>query len=241
MRSFHFSQNRLIVDMDDVLKKIDRALKERGLSDAAASKLAVDNFSLIKNMRKSRSDVAAPRYNYQSLQKLADVLGLELYFGPPRETAPVDPALIDGTHFAAIPRLEAQVAAGSGRENGDDAATIGHLAFSHKWLQKMGVLASQACLVTVDGDSMAPTLRSGALVLIDERRTNIRNRRIYALTDEDGMALVKRLELIKGETLVLHSDNPEHETRLIVGNDMNRVTILGEIVWTGHQMDQAQV
>ena len=225
-----------MINTEDLYALIEARRKEFGFSQAELGERAFGrkDSSGIQNLRRGSSPTL------RSLQSICSVLGLDVHIGPPREIAPVEPALIDATHFAAIPRLKAQLAAGNGRENGDDAATIGHLAFSHKWLQKMGVLASQACLVTVEGDSMTPTLQSGAMVLIDERRTTIRNRRIYALTDEDGMALVKRLELIKGQMLLLHSDNPEHETRLILGNDMNRVTVLGEIVWTGHQMDQAR-
>lgn len=65
--------------MPDVLKAIDEALAQKGLSDAAASRLAAGNPSLIKNLRSS-----AGRYSFDALQKVADVLDLECYFGPPR-------------------------------------------------------------------------------------------------------------------------------------------------------------
>jgi phage repressor protein C with HTH and peptisase S24 domain len=68
--------------MDLILEAIDEALKKKGLSDAAASKLAVGNPSLIKNFR--APSAAGKRYNAVALQKLADVLDLEFYFGPRR-------------------------------------------------------------------------------------------------------------------------------------------------------------
>lgn len=68
--------------MDPILDVIDEALREKGLTDAAASRLAVGHPSLIKNMRLPRS--GEKRYNLPALQKLAGVLGLEFYFGPPR-------------------------------------------------------------------------------------------------------------------------------------------------------------
>lgn len=69
--------------MDPVLAAIDQALARTGLTDAAASKLAVGNYSLLKNMRADRGE--DKRYSFQSLQALARVLGLECYFGPKRE------------------------------------------------------------------------------------------------------------------------------------------------------------
>lgn len=50
--------------MDPILATIDLALKRKGLSDAAASKLAVGHPSLIKNLRmprKARSDTICLR------------------------------------------------------------------------------------------------------------------------------------------------------------------------------------
>lgn len=40
---------------------------------------------------------------------------------------------------------------------------------------------------------MVPTLHDGDLVMIDERRTAIRDRHVYALVDTDGAARVKRV------------------------------------------------
>lgn len=40
---------------------------------------------------------------------------------------------------------------------------------------------------------MAPTLRNADLVMIDERRTAIRDRYVYALVDTDGAARVKHV------------------------------------------------
>ena len=80
--------------MDPILDVIDQALKAKGLSDAAASRQAVGHPSLIKNMRMPRE--GEKRYNLPALKKLADVLGLEFYFGPPRETDPLSQAFRGG-------------------------------------------------------------------------------------------------------------------------------------------------
>ena len=57
--------------MDPILEIIDAALRRKGLSDSAASKLAVGHSSLIKNMRIPRD--GEKRYNLPALQKLSEV------------------------------------------------------------------------------------------------------------------------------------------------------------------------
>lgn len=65
--------------MATILETIDAALARKGLSAARASVLAVGNPSLVKNLRSGQG-----RFSYESLQRLAAVLDLECYFGPPR-------------------------------------------------------------------------------------------------------------------------------------------------------------
>jgi hypothetical protein len=68
--------------MSDVLAEIEGALARKGLSAAKASELAVGNPSFIKNLRNGQG-----KFSYDNLRRLAGVLGLECYFGPPRHDA----------------------------------------------------------------------------------------------------------------------------------------------------------
>lgn len=166
-------------------------------------------------------------------KEIADALGLDFYIGPPRETGTIYTTQIDHEDFAAIPRVDARLAAGAGAMNGD-VSLQGALAFRQDWLRERGISPAQACLLTVTGDSMSPTLHDGDLVMIDERRTTIRNRHVYAFVDADGSARVKRVELVPERFIIMTSDNPAHPTETRTGPDMNRVRILGEIVWSAH-------
>jgi len=217
--------------MDVILDQIDAALKRKGYSDAKASRLAVGHPSLIKNFRMKRE--GEKRYNWASLQRLAEVLDLELYFGPPREEGHVYTTEIDGEEFASIPRYDAQLAAGGGALN-DDHPPASSLAFRRDWLARSGISPAAASILSVRGDSMRPTLHDADLVMIDRRRTSVRNRRIYAFVDLDGEARVKRLEEIPGRMLLILSDNPACETELREGPEMNRIRMLGEVVWSAH-------
>lgn len=178
-----------------------------------------------------RNDDKRSRPNIDRAKVIAEALGLEFYIGPPRERGPVYTTRIDHQDFAAIPRLDARLAAGGGAEN-DPAETLGALAFRRDWLRDRGISPDRSCLLRVTGDSMAPTLRDGDLVMIDERRTEIRGRRVYAVIDTDGAARVKRLEARHDAYILLTSDNPDHVSELRTGPEMNDLRILGEIVWS---------
>ena len=160
-------------------------------------------------------------------------MGLELYIGPPREEGRVYTTEIDGGEFASIPRYDARLAAGGGAFN-DESGPVSTLAFRRDWLARSGISPAAARILSVRGDSMHPKLRDGDLVMIDTRRRQIRNRGIYAFVDRDGEARVKRLEQIPGRMILILSDNPACQTELREGPDMDRLQLLGEVVWSAH-------
>ena len=221
--------------MDPILATIDEALKRKGLSDAAASKLAVGHPSLIKNLRMERK--GEKRYNLPSLQRLAEVLDLEFYFGSPRTASTAPSTIVDGEQFDTVARHDVAGAAGDGMIN-LDGPPIDHLAFSKRWLAQNGISAGDSVLINVRGDSMEPSLYDGDLVMIDRRKTHIRSGRIYAFRDGDTLR-IKRIEIIPGTALILRSDNPKHPPDYRAGEAMNGISqnILGQIVWSGHTWD----
>lgn len=224
--------------MDPILLTIDEALKRKGLSDAAASKLAVGHPSLIKNLRMPRD--GEKRYNLPALMKLAEVLDLEFYFGPPRETGPVEQIVLEGSDFAQVPVHKATLAAGGGADNHTEELA-GHLAFRRSWLKRVGVAASAAVLARATGESMAPTIHDGDMLLIDRAKADppaarrsakdTRPSPIYAILDVDTGARVKRLELAAPGTLALLSDNPSFAPEF---RPVDSVKIIGKVVWWGH-------
>lgn len=223
--------------MDPILETIDKALADKGLSDAAASKLAVGHPSLIKNLRMPRQ--GEKRYNWPALMRLADVLDLECYFGPPRDIAGGEqPPAADPQEFANIPLHEASLAAGAGAENGSEPI-IDYLSFRRDWLRRIGTAPANAVLARVEGESMQPTIWAGDMVLIDTGKTEIPIRTsnakkgrssVYALLD-DGRARVKRIERPSEDQILLLSDNPDYTPEFA---DTKALTIIGKVMWWGH-------
>ncbi len=223
--------------MDVILNEVDKALKKKGLSDAAASKLAVGHPSLIKNFRMPRS--GDKRYNVAALEKLADVLDLELYFGPPRETPASDtdlvlPSKANPDDFSLINLHDVQASASNGAQNHSENV-ISSLAFRKDWLARKGLSPDRTSLIHIKGDSMEPTLHDRALVLIDQKKTTPTARRMFAFREGPEL-FVKRLEKPDVNTLIISADNPDYPTRVLTRHDMNMIHIIGEVVWTARDI-----
>ena len=85
----------------------------------------------------------------------------------------------------------------------------------------------------VFGNSMEPELKEGDVVLIDESQKDILAGSIYAVGIDDTI-MVKRLEK-RPQKLVLLSENPKNETIYMEGEDLNRVQIIGKVLWVGRE------
>lgn len=99
-------------------------------------------------------------------------------------------------------------------------------------LSRMGVKASSVAAFPVQGDSMEPTLDDGDIVFIDTRHRVPSPPGIYALADEFGGVVVKRLDVISkpSDEMVLvkvTSDNDRHPSRELT---LDEITIIGRFI-----------
>lgn len=215
----------------EIYALIEQRRSELGLSQAQLGQRAFgqSNSAAIQNLRRGSSPTA------ERLAALADALDFDFYFGPKRaaDAPPPVPVEIDGGEFATIQRLAAEASAGPGAIN-SEAEVIGSLAFRRAWLDKIGVNPARACLISVRGDSMAPGLQPGDLALIDHERAVIAPGKVFAFNDVDGETRIKRLERPDDKSLILYSDNQAYAPELRKGVDLNRIKILGQVVWSGH-------
>ncbi len=168
-------------------------------------------------------------------QMICEALNIDFHIGPPSHPETSKVTVIKGSDFAAVPRFEAELAAGDGRTNGEQDVVLETLAFRRDWLKRLQVSPSNACLVKVRGDSMEPLLHDQDMVLIDRSRRIVRSGKVYALV-EGGAARVKRLERPDEDTLVLRSDNPSYPLEFRRGGDLEAILILGQVIWSGHTL-----
>jgi SOS-response transcriptional repressor LexA len=191
----------------------------------------------IRSVIRSDSKRAVPRIT--RAKEICDLLGLEFYIGPPRDTVGAEqPLAADPEEFAHIPLHEASLAAGAGAANGAEPI-VDYLSFRRDWLRRIGVAPANAVLARVVGDSMEPTIWCGDMVLIDVTkkvppvRTNKTKKGrspIYAVLD-DGQARVKRIERPVEDQIMLLSDNPDFSPEFAKNETL---TIIGKVMWWGH-------
>ena len=99
-------------------------------------------------------------------------------------------------------------------------------------LNRMNAKARHLAAFPVQGDSMEPTLSDGDVIFVDTRHRAPSPDGIYALADEFGGVIVKRLEVTSrpGDEIVnvaIISDNARHRTRELT---LPEIHIIGRYV-----------
>ena len=192
--------------------------------------------------RSLRGILDPARKQSPSVDRAAEICGaldLEFYIGPPRaqestavpESRPYDPALDDAEHVM-VPKLSVQLAAGHGAAAPEVETATGFLAFRREWMQCYGLQPGQVSAVDVTGDSMEPMLSDGDTVLVDHRRNEAKQGKVFAVRVDDDL-LVKRLQRQPDGGWLLTSDNESYEPVSMV----HHAALIGEVVWRGTWLD----
>lgn len=187
--------------MDDLLAAIEEALERKGLSAAAASSLATNNPSTIKNLRAQiEGREGKKRTGIENLLLLARVLDLEFYFGPKRAPAVQ-------TQFQ-IQSIDADVSVISLSDEFSEFRPM-HIALDNKWLSDNGVFPDTAQLMMMQSNIMDPTIKDGALLIIDTAQIEPIDGAsdVYALRVRGSAPIVRRLTS-KGKSWIVSCDNP---------------------------------
>jgi transcriptional regulator with XRE-family HTH domain len=113
---------------------------------------------------------------------------------------------------------------------------VDYLAFRPDWIrQTLGVQHNDIILLTVRGDSMAPTLNNNDLVLVDMRANKVEDNAIYVL-QLNGALVIKRVQRKFNGTVVIKCDNPAYEDEFLTPEEAHHLAVLGRVVWVGRQL-----
>ncbi|OZI26692.1 LexA family transcriptional repressor [Bordetella genomosp. 9] len=137
--------------------------------------------------------------------------------------------LPEGEERVWIDRWDYRVSAGDGGvqwEIREKAA----LPFNVAFFQALGSKPANCKLVMVRGDSMEPFLFNRDMVMVDVTKTAVRDGVVYAVLFEDE-PLVKQVFKKAGGALMLHSYNSKYPDRDVTVEDMERLQIIGEVVY----------
>ena len=93
------------------------------------------------------------------------------------------------------------------------------------------VVQSQSKMVLMDifGNSMAPEMKDGDTVLIDQAQKDILAGAVYAVGVEDTI-MVKRVEK-HPNALVLLSDNKDYAPIYLKDHDAGSIRMIGKVIW----------
>lgn len=137
--------------------------------------------------------------------------------------------------MVAVPEYDVRLSAGPGAFN-DDERIIDHWQFSRRYIEnELRVAPSSLGVVTVDGDSMYPTLWPGDRVMVDMTETNPAKGGVYAIFD-DNATVVKRVERVPASNppqVTLISDNKNHNQYTVPAEF---VRVIGRVVWFARRM-----
>lgn len=227
--------------VDNILTIIDEALARKGLSAAAASRLAVGNSSLIKNMR---AETGKPkRYNADALQRLAEVLDLEFYFGETRSQTVLQ--LPAGFAERTVEPLATARARQEALEMGflpvpyHVAASpsfrgTAPVALARQWLKASDMSADSLAFLPVVSDEMTPILTVGALALIDTSCQSLEDGGILAL-GLHGRYVFARVQRPSTDILILKGERSDRPVQIFKGDELAALRVLGKVVWVGRQ------
>ena len=138
-----------------------------------------------------------------------------------------DPSNYDPSDRRPVRLLEVASAAGVGAEVYDETP-VGLLWFRNDWLQSHSIDPEQSNIISVRGASMEPTLPDGCSILVDRKRREPHQGRIYVMRTEEGL-VVKRLGLDEEGRWEIRSDSPDWRvTPMSPGTE-----IIGEVRWYG--------
>lgn len=135
--------------------------------------------------------------------------------------APAPPLIV------AVRRLDIEASAGPGALAEDDHEA-GAAHFDASLLARLNVHPADAAEIRARGDSMAPLIHDGDLMLVDERDRRVTAHPAIFVIRIDGALMVKRVARA-GPDLIVTSDNPAAPP--IAPQSPATVDVIGRVVW----------
>lgn len=140
-------------------------------------------------------------------------------------------------HFVELDFYDIEVSAGHGALVIKEEETSNAIAFSQKFINtELCVNANNIFLMPVRGDSMAPTLKNQALVMVN-KIDEFAGDGIYVFRF-DGQLMVKRLQFTKQGLSVVSDNAALYPAWELTRSELKTedFEIIGEVVWSGQRM-----
>lgn len=136
--------------------------------------------------------------------------------------------------FALVTVYDVRASAGHGAAI-DLEQPVSEIAFRRDWLTQEGLNIKGLAALTADGDSMEPSIKDGALLLLDTQQCELAGNRIYVLR-MDGHLYAKRLQRLTDGSIRVSSDNPAYADEVVDKDAVDNLDIIGRVVWVGRRV-----
>lgn len=175
----------------------------------------------------------APRH--ARLDDIAKILKVTVAFLIGEDQAGA-PAIMSGTF--QVPIMENDASMGAGTDLHAEDVLAGTITLTPQFVNDHLHPSKPDALrfIHAYGDSMAPTLNSGDILLVDTGIKEVKIDGIYVLRAHDRL-FVKRVRQRMDGKFEISSDNPTHKTVDVLNGD-HEVAVVGRVVWywNGHRV-----
>lgn len=124
----------------------------------------------------------------------------------------------------------------------DDTVTLTRLddglslPFSRAWLHRMFDRdVEDLALLDAPGNAMEPTIKRGALLIVDTKDARLVDGEIFAIAI-DGNFIVRRSQLEVNGTIVFRADNESYDPKSLMPDEEAKFATLGRVVWIGSEV-----
>ena len=207
---------------DEIGRRVRQALAESGLSmSEVGRRLGISP----QSVRAWKIGQAVP--SIDRLGELSKITGKSLAWLQGSDSATEEfPDENDRT--VKIPLFSAYASAGSGIESFDGDQIVKLVVVDKDWL-RLNVHCTSVNninLITVNGDSMEPTLKDGDVIFVDTGITSFRSDSIY-VARINGELFVKRFQKLPNGNLMMISDNTRYRSFELERSE--DVTLIGRV------------
>jgi phage repressor protein C with HTH and peptisase S24 domain len=132
-----------------------------------------------------------------------------------------------------IRRFDNPASLGAGIERHETDMLVGHMTVNANWVrQNLPSITSPRNLEIMVGfgDSMAPTINDGDLVLVDRGIREVRIDAIYVFTLANEL-FIKTLQRIPGDGIRVISDNKKYDPYVLDSSSRKEMEILARVCW----------
>jgi phage repressor protein C with HTH and peptisase S24 domain len=217
----------------NILDHLDKFIKLKHLNRGEFAKIISLSNSYVSEILSGKRDISIKfKKGFQS------AFGFSVDELPHRVQMAQDTgAETDSTIYCKIPLFNIKATAGH-KSFVNDEKIGADLIFRRDWLNReLKSKPDNLFILSAETDSMEPTIKHDALLIVDKGIDRIVTEGIYILRRGDTI-LIKRVRKLTEDTIELISDNPAYGKETIDLNNQPEITILGKVIyiWSGRKI-----